>query len=150
MATGPNVTESQEVRGNMIYVIALQVMSCYHDVALVGFFAHEESRSVPSTTSPAPIQIFLSNAREDFEVVAQLYNRLAALGLKPWMDKRDILPVQRWRELIPQEVQRSDFVFICLSPRSVDKRGFFQREIRTALDAWLDKLREDIYLIPVS
>lgn len=107
------------------------------------------SGSVPSKPAEAPIQIFLSYAREDFAPVSELSDRLAELGLKPWMDKRDILPGQRWRELIPQEVQRSDFVPICLSPRSVDKRGFFQREIRTALDAWQGKLREDIYLIPV-
>ena len=46
-------------------------------------------------------------------------------------------------------MQQSDLALVCLSPQSVDKRGFFQRDIKTALDAWKDKLQEDIYLIPV-
>ena len=104
---------------------------------------------MPSSSPDEPVKLFLSYGREDFEAVSDLYDRLEALGLRPWMDKRDLLPGQRWREIIPRQVQQSDLVLVCLSPQSVDKRGFFQREIRTALDAWKDKLQADIYLIPV-
>ena len=95
------------------------------------------------------MRLFLSYTREDFGTVSALYDRLEALGLHPWMDKRDLLPGQRWREAIVREVKQTDLVLICLSPQAVDKRGFFQREIRTALDAWQDKRQADIYLIPV-
>jgi len=104
---------------------------------------------MPSSSPDDIVRLFLSYTREDFETVSSLYDRLEALGLRPWMDKRDLLPGQRWREAIVREVKQSDLVLICLSPQSVDKRGFFQREMRTALDAWQDKRQADIYLIPV-
>ena len=104
---------------------------------------------MPSSSPDNTVRLFLSYTREDFETVSALYDRLEALGLHPWMDKRDLLPGQRWREAIVREVKQCDLVLICLSPQSVDKRGFFQREIRTALDAWQDKRQADIYLIPV-
>ena len=71
--------------------------------------------------------IFLSYAREDYNAVSAIYDRLKDLGLKPWMDKRDLLPGQLWNEVIYSEVQRSDFVLVFLSSQSVDKRGVFQR-----------------------
>ncbi len=95
------------------------------------------------------VKVFLSYASEDFRVVSPIYDQLAALGLKPWMDKRDLLPGQQWREIIPDAIQQSDFVLVFLSPRSVDKRGFFQSEVRTALKVWEEKLPQDIYLVPV-
>ena len=94
------------------------------------------------------VQIFLSYAKEDYKVVASVYDRLRALGLKPWMDERDLLPGERWRDVIRTEVQRSDFVTVFLSANSVSKRGFFQSEMRMALNTWQEKLQDDIYLIP--
>lgn len=93
--------------------------------------------------------IFLSYAREDFERVVELYDRLHAAGFKPWMDKRNILPGERWEHIIWKAVRRSDFFLICLSASSVSKRGFLQKEIREALNIWKEKLEDDIYLIPV-
>lgn len=65
------------------------------------------------------------------------------------MDKRDILPGEQWELAINRAIKNSEFFLICLSARSVGKRGFLQREIRTALDQWQEMLDEDIYLIPV-
>lgn len=93
--------------------------------------------------------IFLSYAREDFEGVLELYNKLQAAGFKPWMDKKNILPGEKWEQSIWKAVRRSDFFLIFLSANSVNKRGFLQKEIREALNIWKEKLEDDIYLIPV-
>ncbi len=97
----------------------------------------------------ATVQIFLSYAREDEEKVENLYQRLSDAGFKPWMDKKDILPGERWKFSIQTAIRRSDFFLACLSAKSVGKRGFLQREIKDALDIWQEKLDDDIYLIPV-
>jgi len=97
----------------------------------------------------AKAQIFLSYASEDEEKVDQLYQQLSAAGFKPWMDKKDILPGERWKSSIPRAIRQSDFFLACLSKQSVSKRGFLQREIKDALDLWQEKLEDDIYLIPV-
>lgn len=94
-------------------------------------------------------QIFLSYAREDRVKVEVLYQQLSEAGFRPWMDKKDLLPGERWKSSIGRAIRRSDFFVICLSTNSVHKRGFFQKEIRSALEIWREKLESDIYLIPV-
>jgi len=95
------------------------------------------------------IQVFLSYAREDFEKVAELYDRLSYAGFKGWMDKKDILPGEKWENSIWKAFHSSDFVLVCLSKHSVNKRGFLQKELREALEKWKEKLEDDIYLIPI-
>lgn len=97
----------------------------------------------------AMAQIFLSYARDDREKVEKLYQKLLAAGFKPWMDIKDILPGERWKSSIQKAIRCSDFFLACLSAKSVNKRGFLQKEIRIALDIWQEKLDSDIYLIPV-
>lgn len=94
------------------------------------------------------IQIFLSYARDDEEEVKKLYQKLSDAGFKPWMDKKDLLPGERWKSCIQKAIQDSDFFLACLSANSVTKRGFLQREINNALDMWREKLDDDIFLIP--
>lgn len=43
----------------------------------------------------------------------------------------------------------SDVVLVCISPRSLNKDGFVQREIRFALDVAEEKQEDSIFLIPV-
>jgi hypothetical protein len=94
-------------------------------------------------------QIFLSYAREDEEKVKNLYQKLSEAGFKPWMDKKDILPGERWEPVIRKAIQGSDFFLACLSANSVTKRGVLQKEIQDALDIRRGMLDSDIYLIPV-
>jgi hypothetical protein len=65
------------------------------------------------------------------------------------MDKKDILPGERWKSSIRKAVRDSDFFLACLSANSINKRGWIQKEIKDALDIWQEKLEDDIYLIPV-
>jgi hypothetical protein len=97
----------------------------------------------------AMAQIFLSYAREDGEKVEKLYQKLSDAGFKPWMDKKDILPGEKWELAIQKAIQHSDFFLVCLSKNSVGKRGWIQREIREALHVLKGMLDSDIYLIPV-
>ena len=39
-----------------------------------------------------PIQIFLCYASEDKAAVLDIYDRLKALGYKPWLDNKNLLP----------------------------------------------------------
>jgi len=96
----------------------------------------------------ATTQIFLSYAREDEGKVESLYQRFSDTGVKPWMDKKDILPGEIWRSSVQKAIRRSDFFLACLSVNSL-KRGFLQREIKEALDIRQEMLDSDIYLIPV-
>ncbi len=85
------------------------------------------------------IQLFLSYARTDVEQVGVLRDRLAADGFDPWMDIESILPGEKWESAVRRAIQQSDFAVVCLSSRSVNRRGFLQKEIpaRPRMDDWV-------------
>jgi len=104
------------------------------------------------TSNPAQYapRLFLSYASEDAAPVTALYERLRCAGCAPWIDRRDILPGEDWSRCIWRAIHNADFIIVCLSPRSVSKRGYVQREIKEALDLWKEKLEDDIFVIPVK
>ena len=94
--------------------------------------------------------IFLSYGREDAAVVEEIYAKLEKVGYSPWMDTNNILAGELWSKSIKNVLEYCDFFLLCLSPRSVDKRGFLQTEIEDALEIWKSKLDSDIYVIPLK
>ncbi len=96
-----------------------------------------------------PVQIFLCHASEDKPKVVEVYRFLLQQGFKPWLDKEDLLPGQRWDQEIPKALKASDFVLIFFSQKSTTKRGYVQREFKLALEV-LDEIPEgQIFVIPV-
>ncbi len=98
--------------------------------------------------------IFLSYARADAESAERLHafflsNRFADRNVRPWLDRHDLLPGERWDQAIRTALQAAAFVVIIVSQASVDKRGYFRREVRAALDRGDEFLDRDIFLIPV-
>ena len=95
-------------------------------------------------------RVFLCHAREDKAQVREVYQRLRAIdGFEPWLDEEDLLPGQLWEREIPRALHASDFILIFLSRTSVAKRGYVQREMKLALDAWQELPEGAIHTIPV-
>ncbi|MGB3537573.1 MAG: toll/interleukin-1 receptor domain-containing protein [Mesorhizobium sp.] len=94
-------------------------------------------------------QVFISYAREDHEAASDIYQWLRAAGLEVWMDTKRLKPGQNWNFEINIALQNSSFVVVILSKNSVDKRGYAQREIRTALEKAEEKLIDDVFIIPI-
>ncbi|HJQ41365.1 MAG TPA: toll/interleukin-1 receptor domain-containing protein [Thermoanaerobaculia bacterium] len=80
------------------------------------------------------LMVFLCHASQDKEEVCALCKRLEVDGFDPWLDKKKLLPGQKWSDEILKAVSRSDVVVVCLSRHS-SRPGFIQKEIREALDA---------------
>ncbi|MBN2054752.1 toll/interleukin-1 receptor domain-containing protein, partial [bacterium] len=94
-------------------------------------------------------RVFISYARCDRDDALKLYERLSADGFAPWIDERSMPAGARWRSTIENALRGSDFCIAMLSPGSVDRKGYVQKEIRLALDI-LDEYPEDrIFLIPI-
>ena len=93
-------------------------------------------------------RVFISYAREDEAHALALCDRLREHGISPWLDKNELLAGEEWADVIRIAIRQSDLVVICLSPRSVNKRGYIQREIRMALDCYLEIPPGQAYLIP--
>ncbi|MBU1206758.1 MAG: toll/interleukin-1 receptor domain-containing protein [Proteobacteria bacterium] len=107
-------------------------------------------RSVPQAfDAHGSRKLFLCYAREDVERALHLYRILKKRGHKPWMDKKDLLPGQNWEHEIEKAIRESAFFIACLSPASVSKRGFVQKEVRYALRVLDEIPQNQIFIIPV-
>jgi hypothetical protein len=96
------------------------------------------------------LRVFLCHSSGDKPAVRDLYHKLSNDGFDPWLDEEDLLPGQEWREEIPQAVQNSDVVVVCLSQASVTKEGYVQKEIKYALDVADEKPQGTIFVIPAK
>ena len=95
-------------------------------------------------------KVFLCHSSGDKTVVRQLYRRLENDGIDPWLDEERILPGQEWETEIRKAVRACDMVVVCLSPTSISKEGFIQKEIRYALDVADEKPEGTVFIIPAK
>jgi len=107
--------------------------------------------TLPELSPEQKLQVFLCHSSGDKEQVRALYQRLIAESwIHPWLDEEELIPGQEWREEIEKAVEQSHVILVCLSPASLTKEGFVQREIRVALDH-ADYMPEGtIYIIPLK
>jgi len=95
------------------------------------------------------MKVLISYAREDIEIARKLRDDLEKAGIKTWLDKEDLLPGQKWRDVISREIRESSYFIALLSSGSLSKHGFVQSELRKALDALKEFPSDQIFVIPV-
>jgi hypothetical protein len=103
------------------------------------------------TGSPAGRKpmIFLAYSHRDRRLVTRLYEDLRLAGFNPWLDIENLLPGERWHVTIDHAMKESDAIVVCLSSNSVSRKGFFQRELKTALEQFQSRPQGHPFLIPV-
>lgn len=94
-------------------------------------------------------RVFISYAKEDTGFVEKLYSDLQQAGVAPWLDSVDLVPGQPWEAAIRKAISDSRYFIAVLSSRSVGKKGYFQKEIRYALDIAEEYPEDRIFIIPV-
>jgi hypothetical protein len=95
------------------------------------------------------MQVFLSYAREDEASAKRLRRALAKLRVDTWFDQHSLVGGENWTLAVSEAIRESDYFIALLSSRSVRKRGYFQREIREAIEVLDQCSPDDSYLIPV-
>jgi len=96
------------------------------------------------------LRVFLCHSSQDKPIVRELYQRLNAEGwIDPWLDKEKLLPGQEWELEIEKSVEVADVVVVCLSKGSVEKEGYYQKEIKKVLDVSDKKPEGTIFIIPL-
>jgi hypothetical protein len=93
--------------------------------------------------------VFISYAREDSEKAFQLYRDLKKAGAKPWIDKEEIRPGENWDLALSKAMKNSRYFIPLFSSKSVDKKGYVNKELRYALDALDNYPEKSIFMIPV-
>jgi len=92
------------------------------------------SDSIGVSDSASSKPIFLSYAREDKSAVEEITNKLSRDGFKVWFDKEDLLPGDNWKAKIGEAIENAQYILVFLSPRSIAKTGYFQKEIKYILE----------------
>jgi formylglycine-generating enzyme required for sulfatase activity len=96
------------------------------------------------------LNVFLSYATPDVEIVRGLYQRLAAESwIFPWFDRESLLPGMDWKLEIDKALHAAEVIILCLSTKSVTREGYVQKEIKRALDYADEKLEGTIFVIPL-
>ncbi len=93
--------------------------------------------------------VFISYAREDREIAQKLCNDLKSEGIEVWLDCEKILPGQNWKLLIKQTIKDSSYFLALLSLNSINKKGYVQKELKTALDMLDEFSSNEIFMIPI-
>ena len=70
-------------------------------------------------------------------------------GFDPWYDKEKLDVGDLWEDEIAAAIGNTDFFAICLSKTAVTKRGFIQKEIRTAIGEFQRRAFDLAFLLPI-
>jgi hypothetical protein len=95
------------------------------------------------------LKVFLCHASEDKARVRGLAARLRDDNIDVWEDANKLLPGNDWELEIKRALRATDAIIVCLSPGSVRKRGFVQKELRIALAVAEEQLEGDLFIFPV-
>ncbi len=95
------------------------------------------------------IKVFISYAREDKEIAEKVYYDLKEKGVSPWIDFVNLVPGNRWKQKITDQMRKSNHILLLCSSKSLNQRGYFLKELNIALDL-LDQVPDlENFLIPV-
>jgi DNA helicase-2/ATP-dependent DNA helicase PcrA len=98
--------------------------------------------------STRPLKVFLSYSPEDKDAVNTHYQNLLANGIDAWFKEENLLPGQERELEVPKAARDADAFIIFLSNKSINQEGYFQKEIKIALDIADEKPEGIIYIIP--
>ncbi|MCP4345964.1 MAG: toll/interleukin-1 receptor domain-containing protein [Desulfobacterales bacterium] len=94
-------------------------------------------------------KVFISYGEEDYQVAKKLYDDLKGSGFDPWMDREDILGGRNRKQEIRKAILKSSYFLVLLSEKPLSDRGYFHKELKTALEI-LDEVPPDkIFILPV-
>jgi hypothetical protein len=96
---------------------------------------------------PEPM-VFISYSRKDRDPVSKLSRRLAARGVRTWVDTDQIVAGE-WRTEIKRGLRRANFFIACLSRNTTERGEVLQYEIDSALEIQQERLEGEIFVVPV-
>jgi CheY-like chemotaxis protein len=103
----------------------------------------------PHKSTTEVLKVFISYAREDELSARRIRKFLIRNGVTAWLDAEDLIPGQEWEAEIRRALRGSHLVLVCLSNKSITKRGYVQKEIRLALDLADEEPHGSIFAVPL-
>jgi hypothetical protein len=92
--------------------------------------------------------VFIAHTTENKSDAKYLYDYLHKLDVAPWLDSEKIKG-QNWNKEILKALNESDVILLCLSKKSVNKRGELPPTFKNALDYARKEPEGSVVIIPV-
>lgn len=92
---------------------------------------------------------FVSYAREDQSEVEEITRKLNDHGVLTWFDEKEILPGDRWESKIEIAIEKSEYVMVFFSSKTLNRSGYKNKEIHYILDQAKYRPLGSRYIIPV-
>ncbi|MCP4687290.1 MAG: TIR domain-containing protein, partial [Desulfobacterales bacterium] len=86
---------------------------------------------------------------EDLTEAKTLYRDLKDKGVSPFLEQKDLLPGQHRDNTVNKAIRESDYFIALLSSKSVAKRGFIQKRLKTGIRIFEEFCDTDVFIIPV-
>lgn len=94
---------------------------------------NNEEMSYPTEESPpAEYDVFLSHHAADKPAVETLAHKLVQAGMRPWLDKWNLIPGEPWQEAIEETLDTCQVVAVFLGPNGIGP--WENEEMRSALE----------------
>ena len=92
--------------------------------------------------------VFVSYAREDCHETKKIVDALLYEGVKIWVDYLNLLPGEKWEDAIGYAIPKARYFLVLLSNHSLSKKGFVQKEVKTAWNVAEQYPDNEIFVIP--
>ena len=99
--------------------------------------------------SQSEVKVFISYIREDYEIAKRLCDDLEQQGIDVWLDTKRLEGGCQWDIEIEKEINERDYFISLLSSRTVEKEGFFHKELELALERQEQKHDSKKFIVPV-
>ena len=95
--------------------------------------------------------VFISYVRENKEVVDKLYQELKLRGIKVWLDRQNLGPGFRWKQVIREAIRGGDFFIACFSKEYNDRvKTQMNEEITLAIEELRLHPNDQVWFIPLK
>jgi hypothetical protein len=94
--------------------------------------------------------VFISYVRQNGDVVDRLKTDLESRGVRVWLNRNDIEPGARWRDVIKKAIRDGQFFMACFSKEYSERdRSYMNEELTLAIDELRARPHNKIWFIPI-
>ncbi len=94
-------------------------------------------------------RVFIAYVREDYEAAKRLSENLRKNAIDVFLDKESIGVGQRWKAAINRAIKDHEHFMPIISTCAINKKGYYQTEIKEALDILRTYPPDKNYILPV-
>ena len=95
--------------------------------------------------------VFISYVSENWTEIKEVYDVLKSHDIKVWIDRNDIAPGSRWRDVIRKAIRDGAFFIACFSKEYNKRNGtHMNEELTIAIEELRQRPTDRIWFIPVK